>query len=159
MGALRPWKLTGDRREIEFEVLGIAKPKGSPVAVATKTGRAFVTERNPNRAWQAEVRDGATAAVGTEGPMEGPLWCRLVFYLPRPKSAPKRFRTVPEGRPDIDKLTRAGLDGLIGVAIRDDSQICALEVAKVHSDRPRVAVCIRALMAMDLEWVGAGEEP
>ena len=155
----RPWRLGNEGREVCFEVLGIAQPKGSPEHFVLPNGRVAITERGPHKAWQKEVRDGAIAAVGTQGPLQGPLWARVVFYLPRPKSAPKTVRTVPDVRPDVDKLLRATLDGLRGVAITDDAKIVVCEVGKVYSSRPRVEVRVRGVRTSDLQWIGAyGED-
>jgi crossover junction endodeoxyribonuclease RusA len=153
----RPWRLSDDDREISFEVLGRPQPKGSLSAFALPDGRARITEPRHHKAWQREVRDGAVRAIGLGGPLTGPLWARLCFFLPRPKSAPKTARTVPAVRPDLDKLLRASLDGLIGVAIHDDSQIVLCEVGKFYSSRPRVTVRLRALSEADLQWEGVLE--
>jgi Holliday junction resolvase RusA-like endonuclease len=58
---------------------------------------------------------------------------RITFYLSRPKSAPKK-KVVPAGRPDIDKLARAVLDGLTeGGAWLDDGQVVTLHASKVYA--------------------------
>jgi crossover junction endodeoxyribonuclease RusA len=59
---------------------------------------------------------------------------RIAFYLPRPKSAP-RSRFYPTVRPDLDKLSRAVLDGITaGGALHDDSQVVMLVAAKHYAD-------------------------
>lgn len=158
MPTVRPWRLSAETRQVRFEVLGIAKPKGSLSAFTLPNGHAILTEPKHHKAWQREVRDGAVATVGEDGPLEGALWVRMVFYLPRPKSAPKTVRTVPTTKPDIDKLCRSALDGMTGVVFHDDSQVAMCVHAKVYSRRPRVAVEVRALDADDLAWIGAGSE-
>jgi Holliday junction resolvase RusA-like endonuclease len=65
-------------------------------------------------------------------PIEGPVDVYLMFVLYRPKSTPKTKPTPPaiKKNGDIDKLTRAVLDGLTGPAYKDDCQVTALKVRK-----------------------------
>lgn len=56
-------------------------------------------------------------------PYDGPCSVDLEFVLRRPVSTPKR-RTPPAIRkPDVDKLLRAVLDALTGVAWTDDARV------------------------------------
>jgi crossover junction endodeoxyribonuclease RusA len=54
---------------------------------------------------------------------------------------------VPASRPDIDKLARAVLDALTGVAFRDDSQVAKLDLLKLWVDAipPGVQVIVWAI--------------
>lgn len=61
--------------------------------------------------------------------LNGPVEVWLLFVLPRPKSTPKRTPPAVK-RPDIDKLARAVLDAITGIAIRDDSIITDLHAHK-----------------------------
>lgn len=64
-------------------------------------------------------------------PIEGPISVDLVFTVAKPASAPKRTRTWPAKRPDLDKLIRSTLDAITDSgAIRDDAQIVELTAAK-----------------------------
>ncbi len=45
--------------------------------------------------------------------MRGPLHVQIAFYLPRPKTLPKRV-VLPTKKPDVDKLARFAVDALIG---------------------------------------------
>jgi Holliday junction resolvase RusA-like endonuclease len=62
----------------------------------------------------------------------GPVKVQITFHLPRPKSRPKRH-THPDVRPDLDKLQRAVLDALTGIAWRDDAQVCAIAAEKCYT--------------------------
>jgi Holliday junction resolvase RusA-like endonuclease len=81
---------------------------------------------------------------------------RLRFWLTRPAShygtgrnkavvkpsAPRR----PAGRPDVDKLARAVLDGLtMGGAFTDDSQVVELQASKWYVDSGDAAGCVITL--------------
>ncbi len=157
---LRPWRLTADQTGVVFTVPGIAQPKGSPEHFSLPSGRVAVTERGPHKDWQAQVRLEAGVAMlrcGRKALLDGPLSVALSFFLPRPKSAPKTVRTLPQVRPDADKLARCVLDGLNGVVFRDDGQICRLAAWKAYSARPRVEVAVFPVTEEQLAWLD-GEE-
>lgn len=139
---------------VAFTVYGIPRPQGSKQAIAVK-GRAVVVERGREtlRPWRASVSLAASEAVAEL--LRGPVEVELVFTLPRPKShfrSGARSHELREDapayvstRPDLDKLQRAVLDALSGVAIADDGQVASLLSRKVFGDRPGVAVSIREL--------------
>ena len=90
--------------------------------------------------WREAVRTETQRALGVPI-LDGPVWVDISFRLPRPRghhgkrgllpSAPK----APAVKPDLDKLARAVLDGIVaGGAIRDDAQVCVLAVEKVYAD-------------------------
>jgi len=70
---------------------------------------------------------------GFDGPpLEGPVCISLTFYLPRPKSAPRRV-VHPATRPDLSKLVRSVEDALTGIVYRDDAQIMSLTAIKAFA--------------------------
>lgn len=134
---------------IEFTVYGKPEPQGSSRAFVTRMGRAVVTSANPNlRDWRIQVGRAAQAAPGYMGALlEGPVMVSAVFHLTRPKSRPRRAG-YPDRKPDLDKLARALLDGITGVLVRDDAQVCRLEVVKLyaeHDSAPRADVKVGVL--------------
>lgn len=127
--------------------------QGSKIAGKSKSGAAFVRESNAHalHAWRALVRARACAELGRQGggaplPLvpEGPVSLRVTFTLRRPKShwgtgrnAGQLKASAPkyhDHQPDADKLARAVLDALTGVAYRDDGQVAALSVVKLWGD-------------------------
>jgi crossover junction endodeoxyribonuclease RusA len=81
-------------------------------------------------------RERVALAVHQEGCplLDGPVSLDLTFVMPRPKSTPKT-RTPPAiKRPDLDKLERAILDALTGIAFRDDAQVVELSANKRLAD-------------------------
>lgn len=65
-------------------------------------------------------------------PLEGPVAVDVTFTVRKPASAPKRRRTWPAKKPDLDKLLRAVLDALtIAGAIGDDAQVVESSARKV----------------------------
>lgn len=77
---------------------------------------------------QNELEDQCS---GDEFPLSGPVAVELVFTMSKPKSAPKRKRTWPISRPDLDKLERAILDAATNAGVfGDDSQVVRLAADK-----------------------------
>jgi Holliday junction resolvase RusA-like endonuclease len=128
---------------IRFRVNGRPAPQGSKRHVGNgrmvESSKAVGPWREAVRAETQRYAPLWHVAEDGETPL---IWdvC-LNFYLPRPKghygtgrnrsqvkpSAPPR----PAGRPDLDKLARAVLDGLTaGGAFADDAQVVGLITAK-----------------------------
>lgn len=63
-------------------------------------------------------------------PIDSPISIKLRFQLPRPKTVKRMYPTVP---PDADKLIRAALDALTGIAYNDDSQVVRITAEKVYA--------------------------
>ena len=126
---------------LTFTVRGIPVPQGSVKAFMAGGKARVATKSAPLIAWRTAIATAAASAMGDEPVMTGPVVVRATFRLPRPASAPKRVQ-VPAVRPDIDKLTRALLDGMTGVVVKDDALVVVLGVDKVYSDTPGVAVTV-----------------
>ena len=81
------------------------------------------------------MKDSAILAIASDmiSFESGPVRVHVSFYLPKPKSAPKR--TIPHvKKPDIDKLMRAILDALKGVVWTDDSQVTSISATKDYAE-------------------------
>lgn len=129
-----------NRPSIAFEVFGVAEPKGSARVFMPKGSRfPVVTSDNPNlKGWEhtirgelqrvmAETDDRTLAAI-----FLAPVAVGLRFHLPRPKS--KKKAKYPTTKPDVDKLARAAIDALSGVAFKDDNQVVAVQARKVYAE-------------------------
>jgi crossover junction endodeoxyribonuclease RusA len=77
--------------------------------------------------WRADISNTAQF-VGVEKALES-VEMHLTFTLKKPKSV---NRKEPYIRPDIDKLIRAVLDGLTGVAYDDDGQVTKITAVKEY---------------------------
>jgi crossover junction endodeoxyribonuclease RusA len=64
----------------------------------------------------------------------------LLFIFNKPKTVK---RNEPFVRPDLDKLIRAVLDGLTGVAYEDDQQVVRLTAQKAYGETEGVYITIR----------------
>jgi crossover junction endodeoxyribonuclease RusA len=96
---------------------------------------------------------GAIRQVPAE-PMAGPVAVTVSFRMTRPKGhfgAGRNAGTVrasapafPFGKPDVDKLARAVLDGLTeGGAFKDDAQVITLICHKIYSPRGGADIIVR----------------
>ncbi len=64
-----------------------------------------------------------------------PLKLEVVFYVPQPKSKPKK-RDYPITRSDLDNYLKLLLDSITGCLIHDDSVIVTINAKKRYSDTP-----------------------
>lgn len=146
---------------VSFFVEGVPVPQGSKVAFRYQPkgeakGRLGVREVAGDALvqWRRAIVDRALDARAnrpewrTARNMEEAYSVRLDFYIRRPKGhylptnskrpAPalrEHALPYPIGTPDVDKLTRAVLDGLTSAGIWfDDSQVIEVRAAKVFSD-------------------------
>ncbi|MGH7919963.1 MAG: RusA family crossover junction endodeoxyribonuclease [Candidatus Dormibacteraceae bacterium] len=106
----------------------------TPVAKARPrfaAGHAYTPTKTRHQEW--EIRQAWMARHG-DRPAMGPLRVEVIALLQMPKAVPKRDRAtvLPMKRPDADNLAKTVLDGLKGVAWRDDAQIVDLRVRKAY---------------------------
>ena len=134
---------------------------GRPIAKGRPTfSRANGRARTPasTRRWEEYIALRARGAMSKAGHRElftGPLGARMVFVFKRPE----RVKTThcvygQDGRvelsaggayPDLSNLVKAIEDGLQGVVMADDCQICRLEASKVYAakgEEPGVEVAV-----------------
>ena len=133
---------------MKLTVIGLPVSQGSKCARVVR-GRAILTDGfgdKPRRLrdWRASVAACARLWLqqnGMPAPLDGPVELTATFYLPRPKSAPKRV-LYPATKPDLDKLTRAIGDALAKIAYTDDSRIVQINVGKRFAvdSPPRVEI-------------------
>jgi Holliday junction resolvase RusA-like endonuclease len=109
---------------IEFTVYGLPAPQGSKRHVGN--GRMIESSKKV-KPWREAVKWAALLArekAGMLGPLDGPLLARVVFTVPKPKSAPKTRRTWPDRKPDLSKLLRSTEDALTDAGlIADDARL------------------------------------
>lgn len=77
--------------------------------------------------WRADI--ARNAELFGFKPVSGGVKVEIDFIFSRPKSVQRAFPTVA---PDLDKLIRAVLDGLTGVAYEDDSQVILIQATKTY---------------------------
>lgn len=129
---------------VTFDVAGIPVPQGSMVAV---NGRVIHRRTPALQAWRHAINDEARRAFDGRAPLAGPVLVTLEFRYARPKSARKSAWYVDK-RPDLDKVARAALDALTGVAFVDDAQVASLSLSKRYTcddEAPGVFVVVGRL--------------
>lgn len=130
---------------IRIQVNGVPAPQGSKRHVG---GGRMVESSKAVGPWREAVRAETQRQCAT--PIAaGPVDLTVVFWLPRPRghygvnglrpSAPGK----PDRRPDLDKLMRAVLDGIVaGGAIHDDAQIVILHAIKRYAGSGQPPGCL-----------------
>jgi crossover junction endodeoxyribonuclease RusA len=79
--------------------------------------------------------------------LTGPVRLLVAFYLPRPKSLPKKVLHHVK-KPDLDKLVRSVKDGLTRVAWKDDSQVVDVKAIKRYAElgtTPHAVITVQPL--------------
>lgn len=122
---------------ITFTVFGVASTMGSKRAFVPKGWkRPIITDSNRNlKAWQSLVADAASQAIAARPDwaiLDGAVRLTIAFYLPRPKSLPKRV-TAHTKAPDCSKLIRSTEDAMSGIVYRDDAQIIEIVAGKFYA--------------------------
>lgn len=91
--------------------------------------------------------------TGINCPLEGPLKVSIVFIRRIQKNCRKAEKTAkingtikPIIKPDLDNYIKAVLDGLNGLAYKDDSQICELSAEKIYGIEPKTIVVIEQVI-------------
>jgi len=119
---------------VSFIVAGIPIPQGSSRAFVVK-GRAVITSSNKNLAqWRQRIATEAQRVNVESGFYRDGKFAYTViadFYFPRTKSMGKKLLRHMV-RPDLDKIQRAVGDGITGILITDDSEICRWSVTKSY---------------------------
>jgi len=150
---------------LRFRVFGVPVAQGSATAfVNPRTKKAVLQQSNKTtlRDWRSQIGANAYAAreaagVGLIGQIPETIsraktraWMPVVvtatFYVPGPDT-PVKGRPYPTTSPDVDKLLRALLDGLTGVAYHDDKQVVQVLLDKKYAtddEPPGVAVTVQA---------------
>jgi len=117
---------------IRLIVRGTPAPQGSKsFRGMSKSGRAILTESSKKvKPWRQDVKAVAEEFRERTGliPFDGPVIARMIFTVPKPKSAPKTRRTYPMRTPDLSKLLRSTEDALTDAGIwTDDARVIDYE--------------------------------
>lgn len=83
-----------------------------------------------------------------DNPITSAIRLKLLFYMPIPKSFPKR--QVPEltphvKRPDLDNMIKFFKDVCNGTVWKDDSQVVEIEAKKNYGANPETIVVIETV--------------
>jgi crossover junction endodeoxyribonuclease RusA len=133
-----------------FSVLGQPAPQGSKRHV----GHGVMVESSRKvLPWREAVK-----AAAPSGPLlDGPIAVRLVFTVPRPKSA-RKTEHAPYRTPDLSKLARGTEDAVTDAGLwADDARVSDyVRLAKVwpgfDRDALHVPGCVIAAVEMHDDW-------
>lgn len=121
---------------IAFQVEGNPVTQGSMKVI---NGRVLHSRGEALILWRTMVALAARRAGAF--PVPNPVEMTIEFRLPRPKTVK---RDLPYVAPDLDKLIRAVLDALTGIAYVDDGQVVSINSSKVYGE-PGVSVSVVSL--------------
>jgi len=125
-------------KPVTFVVVGPAATKGSVIAVKTATGAIVKPDHRGLGVWSQACGWAARLAKLPCAPRGVGVHVEAVYeFVP-----PIKRRSSPCVRPDVDKLARALLDALIGIAYVDDQQVVSLLVRKVYGTAPLTRVTV-----------------
>jgi Holliday junction resolvase RusA-like endonuclease len=147
---------------VKIVVYGNPAPQGSKRFMGVHGGRGVMIESSKAvKPWREAVKYAARDQNATMEPFDGPLIVRMVFTVPKPKSAPKR-RTWPCRKPDLSKLIRSTEDALTDAGIwTDDARIVQYErTAKVYPNEDPEALntpgAVIEIRSMEVERIEDG---
>lgn len=140
-----------------FIVLGLPATKGSTVSFMGTQGRIVTkTDSVGLAAWTKAVGWAARTSGIALADRDTPVRIVAEFQFVKPTSA--LGRTDHTVKPDIDKMTRALLDALTGIAYLDDSQVTELQVVKRYAADTRTVVGLeQGAMRSDVKKRGQTE--
>lgn len=126
-------------------VYGQPAPQGSKKFLGVRGGKGIMVESSKAvKPWREAVKCAALDELEDEhaglslerhcnGAIPGTIEVRMTFTIPKPKSAPKRYRTWPDRKPDLSKLVRSTEDALTDAGVwEDDARIVRCVASKVY---------------------------
>lgn len=122
-----------------FSVAGLPIPQGS---LKMMNGNIVHTKDKELRAWRTDIGNTAKSCGIQLIEKNRGVTIDLMFCMPKPSSVK---RSIPSTRPDLDKLIRAVLDALTGIAYVDDGQVVAITASKIYSNYVGVKIGIEKI--------------
>lgn len=132
---------------ISFVVDGVPASQGSKMPWGQEADRKLP-------GWRESIAWAAKEAMNGTEPYDGPVKVSAKFFFPRLKShygtgsrSSILKPTAPICKatpPDVDKLSRAVLDAIQGIVVRNDGQVALLNAEKWYGS-PRVEVNVQRL--------------
>ena len=134
---------------LQFKIDGIPVGKGRPrFARMGNLVRTYNEKKTTD--YEDIVRFHTLTAMGSTDPLETPVAVYLYFKLPIPQSYSKKRTEAclsglerPLKKPDLDNMAKSVLDGMNGVAFRDDCQIVSLHCTKTYAAEPGVDILVK----------------
>lgn len=136
--------LNEKKRTKTFTVYG--KPFGKQRPRVLKNGITYTPKETTS--YENYIRHCYIEKFGAIEPTENPvsITIRAYFEIPSSVSTKKKIEmangvTKPTKKPDIDNVLKIVLDGLNGIAFKDDKQVVCAIIQKFYTDRtPRLEI-------------------
>lgn len=132
-----------------FEIPGTPVPKARPRA-SSRGGHVVMYTPVASKNFEFQVRNISAKQIPI--PLQGPIYVHVEFEIPRPKRLIWKTRPMPrcycDRRSDLDNYCKSLLDGLNGIAFRDDGQVAELHAKKFYhagNSHPKTIITIRTL--------------
>ena len=122
-----------------FSVAGLPVPQGS---LKMMNGNIIHVKDKELKAWRTDIGNTARNCGVQLIEKDRGVTIDLMFCMPKPTSV---RRPIPCTRPDLDKLIRAVLDALTGIAYIDDGQVVAITASKIYSAQTGVKIGIEKI--------------
>jgi Holliday junction resolvase RusA-like endonuclease len=126
-----------------FTVLGLPSTKGSTRSFLRGKKIVTVADARGLGAWTQAVKWAAKVQAIKCQPKPIPMSIAACFVFTRPASAPLRPHHVV--KPDLDKMLRALLDALTGIAYEDDAQVTLIAASKAYGPEAKTEVTVRTV--------------
>ena len=115
---------------------GLPVPQGS---LKMMNGNIIHVKDKELKAWRTDIGNTARNCGVQLIEKDRGVTIDLMFCMPKPTSV---RRPILCTRPDLDKLIRAVLDALTGIAYIDDGQVVAITASKIYSTQTGVKIGI-----------------
>ncbi|AJX59848.1 RusA family crossover junction endodeoxyribonuclease [Burkholderia pseudomallei] len=133
--------------EVHITLPFAAIGKGRP-----RVYRGIASTPPKTRAYEHQVATLARAAMRGRLPFDGPIRVLIEIDVEIPKTWPKyrradalAGRVWPSVKPDIDNCAKAILDGMNGIAYRDDTQIVIALLSKRYASDAQVRIAVEEI--------------
>lgn len=145
------FKFGGRRKKVKFKIEG--KPIGKGRPRFTNAG-GYVRTYTPasTKEYEEEIARAFNLQCKIDDEdFEKEIYMKIKAHFEPPKSTSKKIRQLlVQGmgyrhKPDIDNITKIVLDGLNGVAYKDDNQITKIEAKKIYNETSYIEVEINYL--------------
>lgn len=129
---------------IEFIVEGEPRGKGRPRF--TRNGHCFTDKKT--LLYERDVENAYKKVTDEDFKDKNiDIFIEAMYKIPKNDSQKKRIEKLigmirPNKKPDLDNIIKIILDGLNGVAYKDDAQVINIQATKVYAEEPGVLVRI-----------------
>ena len=121
-----------------------SKPVPQARARVMKGGWTFDPNKDKKNWFRLQVRERISS------PFKGAVRIDLEFFMPIPRSTPKKrlesLKTSPHiKKPDLDNLVKFSMDGMSEIAFVDDRQVCEIHATKKYGENPGTLISVKEL--------------